>query len=162
MREGGNRSGAVLLGIAIVLIALWVASRLVILLGPPWVTGAIAYPSFSAIDQFRALLPYWLERVAAEKQWSLFATKYLFTVALVVCGIWTLLAVLLTARVRRARIVTFVFIALLAAHSIALQVVLPNGRLSDVFSIDSVVLYVLLFIMLTRKSVVSMFPHENA
>ncbi len=160
--RGHDRSGAILLGIAVALIVIWVAMRLVVLLGPAWVTGAIAYPSFGPIDQFRALLPYWLERVATENKWSLFTTKYLFTVALVICAIWALLAVLLTARVPRARIATFVFIGLLAVHSILLQIFVPNRHLHDAFSIESVTLYVLLFILLTRKSVVAMFPHENA
>jgi len=162
MREGHNRSGPVLLGIAIVLIVIWVAMRLFVLVGPAWVTGAIAYPELNALDQFRALLPSWLEHVAAERKWSVATTQYLFTAGLVTCAIWVLLAVALTARVRYARTATFIFVGLLLLHSVALHVILPGGHVVDASSLDGPILYVVLAVLLTRRNVASMFQHANA
>ena len=162
MRESGNRVGSILLGIAVTLIVLWVLVHLVVLSGPARIAVADAKRELGATSQFMALFPDWFDDVAADREWSLYVTRYRFAAVLVACAVWTFLAVLLMARYRYAVAATFAFIGFLVLHSIVFQKVVAEGRLADAFPLDSVALYLLLVVLLTRSSVVALFRDASA
>ena len=129
--------------------------------GPAIVGGYIAYPESGIIERTSALFPLWLDQAASYWKVSHSTAAYVYVSSVVMCALWAVVAILLLARARYARIALFGLMALALLYPIIFRLLLGRELRLDTLPYDTVVLCVLLAIIFTRPSVRGLFARED-